>query len=499
MSRSRILRVPSPSLVVMVGPAGSGKSTLCRRSFRPAETISTDACRTLLAGDAADQRVSPGAFALAHRMAEDRLRRGLLTVFDATSVDARARRPLVAMAARRHLPAVAIVLDLPVRTCVANDRKRARRVGRHVIADQARRLARALPGLLSEGFAAVHVVRGAAAARRTRVAVSTTAPCDRRQELGPFDIIGDVHGCADELLRLLLRLGYRRTASGAPFRHPGGRRAVFVGDLVDRGPHVVRAARIVMRMTAAGSAFCVPGNHEIALLGCLHDGTRTVSPGTFRTIRQIRALRAATRRRFLDEFEEFLLRLPSHLVLDRGRLAVAHAGITDEYLGQTSPEARHFAIHGQTTGGLDRFGLPVRVKWAAGYTGKALVVYGHTPVVEPEWIGRTLNIDTGCVYGGKLTAVRYPELEITTVAARRAYYRPRRSLPGGVGLRAQTRALPSEAVVTGDPTRPEAGPQPSAGSVATPRRSPVAPPLWRPGPSSSPPASLARRTGPNTE
>ncbi len=499
MPRTRILRVPSPCLVVMVGPAGSGKSSFCRRSFRPAEIVSTDACRLLLAGDEADQGVSPGAFLLAHRMAEQRLGRGLLTVCDATSVEPRARRALVALSARRHVPAIAIVLDLPVETCVANDRRRARRVGRAVIVDQARRLARGLPRLRSEGFAAVHVVRGAAAARRTQVAVSTSAPCNRRKELGPFDVIGDIHGCADELERLLLRLGYRRSAPGAPFRHPGGRRAVFVGDLVDRGPHVVRAARIVMRMTAAGSAFCVPGNHEITLLGCLHDGTRSLSPGTFRTIRQIGALPAATRRRFLDEFEEFLLRLPSHLVLDRGRLAVAHAGITDEYLGQTSPEARHFAIHGQTTGGLDRFGLPVRVKWAAGYTGKALVVYGHTPVVEPEWIGRTLNIDTGCVYGGKLTALRYPELEITTVAARRAYYRPRRSLPGGVGLRAQTRALPSEAVVTGDPTRPEAGPQPSAGSAATPRRPPVAPPLWRPGPSSSPPASLARRTGPNTE
>jgi protein phosphatase len=499
MPRTRILKVPSPCLVVMVGPAGSGKSTFCRRSFRPAETVSTDACRALLAGDAADQSASPGAFALAHRMAEERLRRGLLTVFDATSVDPRARRSLVAMAARRRVPAVAIVLDLPVETCVANDRKRPRRVGRDVIVDQTRRLARGLPRLRSEGFAAVHVVPDAAAARRTRVSVSTSAPCDRRKELGPFDIIGDIHGCADELMRLLRRLGYRRGAPGAPFRHPGGRRAVFVGDLVDRGPHVVRAARIVMRMTAAGSAFCVPGNHEMALLGCLYDGERRVSPGTSRTIRQIWALPVASRRRFLAEFEEFLLRLPSHLVLDRGRLAVAHAGITDEYLGQTSAEARHFAIYGQTTGGLDRFGLPVRVKWAAGYRGKALVVYGHTPVVEPEWMGRTLNIDTGCVYGGRLTALRYPELEIATVAARRAYYRPRRSLPGGVGLRAQTRALPAEGVVSGGPARPEAGPQPSPGPAATPRRSPAAPPVWRPVPSSSPPASLARRTGPNTE
>ncbi len=172
MPRTRILRVPSPCLVVMVGPAGSGKSSFCRRSFRPAEIVSTDACRLLLAGDEADQGESPGAFLLAHRMAEQRLGRGLLTVFDATSVEPRARRALVALSARRHVPAIAIVLDLPVETCVANDRRRARRVGRAVIVDQARRLARGLPRLRSEGFAAVHIVRG----RSTSSATSTAAP-----------------------------------------------------------------------------------------------------------------------------------------------------------------------------------------------------------------------------------------------------------------------------------------------------------------------------------
>jgi protein phosphatase len=499
MPRTTILHVPSPSLVVMVGAAGSGKSTFCRRSFRPAEIVGTDACRALLAGDEADQGVSPEAFALAHRMTEERLRRGLLTVFDATSVDARARKPLLAMAARRRVPAVAIVMDLPVGTCLAHDRKRSCRVGRAVIVDQARRLSGGLPRLRAEGFAAVHVVSAAGAARRTRVSPSPPAPCVRHDEEGPFDIIGDIHGCADELMRLLMRLGYRRASPRGPYRHPRGRRAVFVGDLVDRGPQVVRAARIVMRMTAVGSAFCVPGNHEVALLGSLYDGARRVSPGTSITIRQIEALPAGARRRFLVEFEGFLLRLPSHLVLDGGRLAVAHAGITHKHLGRTTEEARRFAIFGQTTGERDRFGLPVRVTWAAGYRGKALVVYGHTPVREPEWIRNTVNIDTGCVYGGKLTALRYPEQTIVSVVARRAYYRPRRSLPAGVGLRAQTRALPVEGVVSDRPALPETRSRQAQHPSAPPRRSPPAPPGWPPSPSSWPPVSLARRTGPSTE
>ena len=338
--------------------------------------------------------------------------------------------------------------------------------------------------------------------RRVRVAAPASSRCDRRDEEGPFDIIGDVHGCASELERLLRRLGYRRASPRAAFRHPGGRRAVFVGDLVDRGPQVVRAARTVMRMAAAGTALCVPGNHEMELLDCLRDGAHRAGPGTRRTTRQIAALPPRARRRFLAGFEEFVLRLPPHLLLDGGRLAVAHAGITDEHIGRESAEARRFAIFGQTTGSLDRFGLPIRVKWAAGYRGEPLVVYGHTPVRRPEWIRNTVNIDTGCVYGGRLTALRYPEMTLASVAARRAYYRPRRFLSAGVGLRAGTRALPVEGSISGPPPRPEIDPRPAPstrGPGTTPTRSPAAPPGWAPVPPSSSHASHARRTGPNTE
>src|SRR5207249_2633264 len=277
-----------------------------------------------------------------------------------------------------------------------------------------------------------------------------------------------------------------------------GRRALFVGDLLDRGPRIVEAARIVMQMVRAGTAFCVPGNHEMSFLDCLSDGAVDVSPGTLKTVQQIEALPGADLRRFLAELHDFLHGLPPHLVLDGGRLAVAHAGITSKYLGRSSPAARRFAIFGQTTGGLDRFGLPVRVKWAAGYRGRALVVYGHTPVRKPEWIRNTVNIDTGCVYGGTLTALRYPEKNTVSVKSLRDYYRPRRSLPAGVGVRAETRALPVERVVSDRPAVPEAEPPRMPGSAPMSRRSPVSPPRWPPSPSSLRPASLARRTEPST-
>jgi len=437
------LGIPSPSLVVMVGPSGSGKSLFCRRSFRGSQVVASDACREIVAGDASDQSASAAAFELAHRMADERLRRGRLTVFDATSVTTGARRDLLDLARRHHLPAVALVMDLPLEACLAHDLARPeRRVGRPVIARQVRQLAETLPRLAEEGFAAVHVIKNAGDAALARVTLHPL-PCDRSDDAGPFDLIGDVHGCAQELTALLRRLGYRRPSSRRAFRHSRGRRAIFLGDLVDRGPRVVEAARLVMRMVEEGSALCVPGNHEAALTRLLDGEAVRRSPGIVLSLRQFEALPSSRRRRFLEEFRAFVSSLPAHLVLDRGRLAVAHAGLKSEHVGRDSPEVRRFALSGETTGELDRYGLPVRVKWAAAYRGRALVVYGHTPVPEPEWIGNTVNIDTGCVYGGKLTALRYPETTTVSVPAGRPYYRPRRSLPAGVGLRAETRAAPT--------------------------------------------------------
>src|SRR3712207_7321069 len=93
----------------------------------------------------------------------------------------------------------------------------------------------------------------------------------------------------------------------------------------------------------------------------------------------------------------------------------------EDLQGRESRKVRDFALYGETTGEVDEFGLPVRLNWAAGYRGSPLVVYGHTPVAEPAWLNNTVNIDTGCIFGGWLTALRYPEREIVSVPARRVY------------------------------------------------------------------------------
>jgi protein phosphatase len=262
---------------------------------------------------------------------------------------------------------------------------------------------------------------------------------DLRHECGPFDIIGDVHGCFDELLELLGKLGYEVAADvsrltlpakteeiGADsrplLRHPEGRKLVFVGDLVDRGPKIPQVLKLVMNAVASDAALCVPGNHDVKLMRKLRGRDVQITHGLAESLAQL----ANEPEDFRKRVAEFIDDLVSHYVLDDGKLVVAHAGMKETMQGRGSGAVREFALFGETTGETDEFGLPVRYNWAAEYRGAAAVVYGHTPVPEPEWLNRTINIDTGCVFGGKLTALRYPEKELVSVPAKQTYAEPRK-------------------------------------------------------------------------
>jgi protein phosphatase len=437
-----ILAIPSPSLVLMIGPAASGKSTFCRRHFPSQAVISSDDCRAAVCGDPADQSATPAAFRLAHERLEARLQKRRLAVLDATSLEPGARAEALAIAARQHLPAVAVVLDASEALCRRRAAARATvPLGPGVIARHVAGLRRALPALPREGFAAVHHLKGETAIDRARVRLAPLA-CDRRDDHGPFDVIGDVHGCARELTALLVRLGYRRRGAG-PFAHPRGRRAVFVGDLVDRGPRCLEAATLAMDMADAGTALAVPGNHDLDLADLFSGRGAEAGPGTAVTLAQLAAVPAGERRRFRRRFAAYVASRPAHLLLDAGRLAVAHAGLKEEHLGRDSDTVRRFAVRGETTSDLDGYGLPRRVNWALAYRGRAFVVYGHTPVRAPETIGATLNIDTGCCYGGALSAFTWPERRIVQVEAARVHYRSPRTGRLGLGIRAETRVRPA--------------------------------------------------------
>jgi protein phosphatase len=416
------ITIPLPSLILLIGPAGSGKSTFARKHFRPTEVLSSDFFRGLVCDDETSQGATEAAFEVLHLVVDKRLAAGRLAVVDATNVLAASRRPLLELARRHHLFAMAVVFDLPEDACVANDLKRpGRAVGRDIVARHVAQLQQALPEMQAEGFYRIHMLRTQADVEAVTLERKPLAN-NHRDDTGPFDIIGDVHGCYDELVELLERLGYAVTARGA--HHPGGRRAIFVGDLVDRGPRIVDVLRLVMTMVVSGDALCLPGNHDARLRRKLKGGDVDVTHGLAESLEQL----GREPPQFARRVAGFIDGLPSHYVFDHGELVVAHAGMRRDLQGRVGSAVRNFALYGDTSGEVDEFGIHVRHNWAAGYHGRALVVYGHTPVVEPAWERNTVNIDTGCVFGGKLSALRYPEREIVSVPAKGEYARSLRPL-----------------------------------------------------------------------
>ncbi|WP_405528490.1 polynucleotide kinase-phosphatase [Streptomyces canus] len=422
----RTLPVTDLSLVVLVGASGSGKSTFARRHFKPTEVISSDFCRGLVSDDENDQGATKDAFDVLHYIAGKRLAAGRRTVVDATSVQEDSRRQLIDLAKKYDVLPIAIVLDVPEEVCAERNAARTDRADMpiRVIKRHIRELRRSIRRLEREGFRKVHVLRGVADVENATV-VTEKRFNDLTHLTGPFDIVGDIHGCASELESLLGKLGY---ADGV---HPEGRTAVFVGDLVDRGPDSPGVLRRVMSMVKSGNALCVPGNHENKYGRYLKGRKVQHTHGLAETIEQMESVSDE----FRSEVREFIDGLVSHYVLDGGRLVVCHAGLPEKYHGRTSGRVRSHALYGDTTGETDEFGLPVRYPWAEDYRGRAAVVYGHTPVPEASWLNNTICLDTGAVFGGKLTALRWPERELVDVPAERVWYEPTKPLkseaPGG--------------------------------------------------------------------
>ncbi|HKQ75736.1 MAG TPA: polynucleotide kinase-phosphatase [Blastocatellia bacterium] len=435
------ITVPELSLVVLIGPSGCGKSTFARKHFKPTEILSSDYFRGLVSDDENDQSATKDAFEALHFIAAKRLAAGKLTVIDATNVQPESRRPLVQLAREYHCLAVAVVLNLPEKLCQDRNRLRPDRdFGPHVIRQQKQQLRRSLRDLQYEGFRHVFVMDSPEAVEAATVERQRLWN-NLKHERGPFDIIGDVHGCFDELRELLTRLGYEIKEDGRKdysVHAPEGRKVVFLGDLVDRGPKIPQALKLVMSMVESGAALCVPGNHDVKLMRKLRGKQVRITHGLAESLEQLEAESEEFKTRVAD----FIDSLVSHYVLDDGALVVAHAGMKQALQGRASGKVRDFALFGETTGETDEYGLPVRYNWPAEYRGKAMVVYGHTPVPEPEWLNRTINVDTGCVFGGKLTALRYPEKELVSVQAQRVYYEPAKP------LQPQSKEMPAYAALT---------------------------------------------------
>ena len=418
-------------MVVLVGISGSGKSTFAKRVFKETEIISSDKCRGMVA-DENSQTAETDEFELLHYVASKRLQNGHLTVVDATNVQTEARRLLVQLAKKYHCLPVAIVLDVPEKVCHARNEERLdRNFEKNVVGHQRSQLSRSIKNLKKEGFRQIHVLSSVEEIEGIQSVQKEKLYNNKQDISGPFDIIGDIHGCINETMELLTKLGYSigktdddNVTFGYRVERPEGRKALFLGDLVDKGPDSPAALKLVMSMVKAGVAYCVLGNHDMKLQRYLNGKNVQINHGLDKTVEQL----THESEEFKNIVKGFLNEMVSHYVFDQGKLVVAHAGLKEAMQGRESRAVRAFCMFGETTGEIDEYGLPVRYNWAQDYRGKAMVVYGHTPVAKPQWLNKTIDIDTGCVYGGKLTALRYPEQELVTVEAKIMYAEPRRPL-----------------------------------------------------------------------
>lgn len=417
------LKLPEISLVLLVGPSSTGKSTFARKYFSPTEVLSSDNCRALVSDDENDLNATDDAFEVLRLIAAKRLKRGKLTVVDALNLRKEDRAKMVQLAKDNYALAAAIVLETPIRTLFDRHTSREdRNFGRTVLEKQYEDMRRTLRSIDKEGFSYVYYLNPEEDVQITRQKLWN----NKKEEHGPFDIIGDVHGCFDELQELLSCLGYQIQLEDEHYTasHPEGRKVIFLGDLTDRGPKSPQVLRLVMDLVKAGQAICITGNHDEKLNKYLNGKNVPLTHGLEKTLQQF----AGTTNEFKKEVKDFLYGLIAHYVLDEGKLVVAHAGLPEVMHGRAAAGVRTFCLFGETTGEIDEFGLPVRYDWAKQYRGKAMVVYGHTPIPKAEWLNNTINVDTGCVFGGELSALRYPENELVSVKSKEVYSEPVRPI-----------------------------------------------------------------------
>lgn len=417
MDKYRI-EIPEFCLVTMIGATSSGKSSFALRHFKPTEVLSSDFFRGMVSDDENDQSASNDAFDLLHYAANKRLSNMKLTVIDATNTQEYARKKIIDMAREQNVHSVAIVLNLPETLLQERNKARPERnYPERVIRKHCLEVKRSIKSLKREGFRFIYVINSLEQLENTEV-IRTKLWNNKKEEHGPFDIIGDIHGCCDELEELLAQLGY--VPGGDGYAHPDGRRVIFLGDFCDRGPRNADVLKLAMEMVKNGNALAVPGNHDMKLLNYFKGKNIKITNGIDLTIGEMEKQSES----FRADAAAFLDGLVSHYVLDDGKLVTAHAGLRQEYIGRGSMRVRDFCLYGETTGEVDSYGLPVRLNWAADYRGRATIVYGHIAGKEVKSLNGTYCIDTGCVFGGSLTCFRYPEREIVSVRAKRQYFEP---------------------------------------------------------------------------
>lgn len=235
-----------------------------------------------------------------------------------------------------------------------------------------------------------------------------------------LDIIGDIHGCFHQFKELTTKLGYDWN-QGYPI-HPDKRKLAFIGDLTDRGPESIRVIEVVWKLVVDNNeAFYVPGNHCNKLYRYFLGNKVQIAHGLETTDAEFKNLNRSMQKIIKEKFISLYERSPLYHVFEEEKLVICHAGITEDLIGKNNSKVKTFVLYGDITGEKNPDGTPVRLDWAKKYNGNYTIVYGHTPVKEPRKIGKTYNIDTGAVFGGKLTALQFPEMNLVSTPSSMPY------------------------------------------------------------------------------
>lgn len=416
-------------IILLIGISGSGKSTFAKRLFLETEIISTDRFRALVSDDEASMGASGSAFKLAYQLVEERLKMKKLCVFDATNLNEQAWNPLKKIAKDYFAPISAIILDVPLQSAIAQNDARDRVVAHDVILAQYKAFKRvSFEELKKHGIKKVYKLNQED--MKTVQLERQNVPSVKDSVTGPFDIIGDIHGCAEQFHELVIKLGGKVEKADLLGRQidriiaPEGRTLVSVGDLVDRGPDSIGVLLSVLDACARGQMYLVPGNHDDKVKRYLQGHKVSRNHGTGETLEALDKENDQIKAYIKDGLNS----LSSHLVFDYGRLVVAHAGLPKVMHGRMGPDVLQHALYGETTGKYDPDGLPQRIDWAGVYKSKAFVVYGHVPSKDVQIRNNTACVDTGCCFGAKLSALRYPEMTVVSVDSETSYRPLKRDL-----------------------------------------------------------------------
>ncbi|TDL78498.1 polynucleotide kinase-phosphatase [Peribacillus frigoritolerans] len=435
--------LPYAGIVLLIGPSNSGKSTLLKRMIEkreilPSEVISSDDFRVLVSDiefidwrdrpkDEADsllgdyQSISKEAFSMMDSVIDARCRLNKLTFVDATHLHPDDRKRYLSLARKNNVPIISIVMDIHEDELLIRDEQRDNPRGKRRIRQQYQTFKKEKRFIKKEGYMSVYTIKETDNLEFNR----RSNPIEKDIESG-IDIIGDIHGCYEEMILVLEKLGYHQNQDGL-YLHPEGRKFVSIGDIMSRGPQSLKTMLFFCEHVSKNLAYMIDSNHGWKIARWLDGRNVTLNHGDEKVEEEFNVYEKEAGSEKAEEAKKtlkaFLLQAPSHYVFTKNgvqTLICTHAGIKDEFIGKQSEAISDFCRYGDTDG-FDEKGKPIRKDWYISHKKKALIVWGHDPKPAPLLINQTINIDQGVVFGGALTAFRYPEGEFISVKAKQDY------------------------------------------------------------------------------